>query len=345
MNRKTFKKSFSLVILIIILLHLFHCRKKERLLIMSVTGPLQAAQMGEALTHEHILVDFIGADSTGYERWDREVVAEKMLPYLRDLKEIGVKTFVDCTPAFLGRDPVLLQMLSERSGLVILTNTGFYGAMNNKFIPKFAFTESADQLAARWIQEWQQGIGDTGIRPGFIKIAVANADTSSALHEKLVRAAARTHLQTGLTIASHTGPDKPAFAQIVVLKEEGVDPDAFIWVHANRGTRDGQIKAAKMGAWISFDKVDTTRDMLNACTEFLTDMKLANLLRKVLISQDAGFYTASKPDGGDITPYTTIHKLLLPILKEHGFTDDDIHQLLVTNPQKAFGIKVRRVSQ
>ena len=62
-----------------------------------------------------------------------------------------------------------------------------------------------------------------------------------------------THLATGMTIASHTGPEKPAFEQIEILKKNGVDPSAFIWVHAQQAPPGKNIEAAKSGAWISLD--------------------------------------------------------------------------------------------
>ena len=76
----------------------------------------------------------------------------------------------------------------------------------------------------------------------------------SDLHKKLVTAAARTHLKTGLTIASHTGPAVPAFEQLEILKNEGVSPEAFIWVHA-QSEKDisNHVKAAAMGCWIGLD--------------------------------------------------------------------------------------------
>jgi len=169
---------------------------------MTVSGSISPTQMGTTLAHEHILVDFIGADSTGYHRWERDKVVEKVLPFLKEAKELGVKTLIECTPAYLGRDPILLNMLSQKSGLYILTNTGYYGARNNKFIPKHAFKETANQLARRWTKEWEEGIEDTKIRPGFIKISVNPEPELSPMHQKIVRAAARTHLRTGLTIAS-----------------------------------------------------------------------------------------------------------------------------------------------
>jgi len=69
------------------------------------------------------LVDFIGADRINVSRWNRDEVVRKVLPFLLEAKQAGVKSVFDCTPNFLGRDVVLLQMLTEQSGLNIVTNT------------------------------------------------------------------------------------------------------------------------------------------------------------------------------------------------------------------------------
>jgi phosphotriesterase-related protein len=101
------------------------------------------------LVHEHVLVDFVGADKVGRHRYDADEAFRVILPHLAALKQRGCRTLVECTPAYLGRDPVLLRRLSEKSGLYILTNTGYYGAANDKFVPAHAYEESAAQLAAR----------------------------------------------------------------------------------------------------------------------------------------------------------------------------------------------------
>ncbi len=75
----------------------------------------------------------------------------------------------------------------------IITNTGYYGAAGDKYIPKHAYSESAEELASRWINEWKNGIGSTGIKPGFIKIGVDDGPLSD-IDKKLVEAAALTHL-------------------------------------------------------------------------------------------------------------------------------------------------------
>ena len=87
---------------------------------MTVNGPIKASETGMTLTHEHILVDFIGADSISEQRWDRVKVTEKALPFLLQVKKLGCRTFIECTPEYIGRDPLLLKSLSEASGLNII---------------------------------------------------------------------------------------------------------------------------------------------------------------------------------------------------------------------------------
>lgn len=312
-------------------------------IIMTVNGPVPISQMGITLTHEHILVDFIGADSISESRWERTKVINRSLPYLRQIKVLGCRTFVDCTPAYLGRDPLILKSLSDSTGLNIITNTGYYGANNNKYIPRFAFTESPDQLAERWINEWENGIDGTGIKPGFIKIAV-NRDSLSEFHKKLITAAARAHLKTGLIIASHTGPALPAFEQLTILEKEGVAPEAFIWVHAmNEKEPANLIKAAQTGAWISLDNLNDKN--IDELLNIIKILKQNKLLNKVLLSHDAGWYDPAKENGGEYRGYSTLFEKLIPALRSEHFSEKEITQLLVINPARAFEIKVRKKEQ
>lgn len=311
-------------------------------MIMTVKGPIKASEMGVSLTHEHILVDFIGADSINESRWDKSVVSEKAMPYLMAIKNLGCQTFVECTPEYIGRDPVLLKSISESTGLNIITNTGYYGAANDKYVPKHAYDESAEQLASRWVDEWNNGIGKTGIKPGFIKIGV-DSKSLSDIDRKLVVAAAKTHLKTGLVIASHTGPAIPAFEELEILKNEGVSPEAFIWVHA-QGEKDlsNHIKAAQMGAWIGLDGINE-----NNCEDYVSmikNLKDNGLLDKVLLSHDAGWYEPGKENGGEYRGYTTLFEKLIPILKANGFSEKEIDQLMIKNPAKAFSIRVRKLN-
>src|SRR4030042_1248064 len=230
-----FKIILWLILFLVFGIIIVACKKLPAEYIMTVNGPIQPSEMGPTLTHEHVLVDFIGADSIMYSHWNRDSVISKLMPVLLQAKESGVTTFFECTPKYLGRDPLILKQLSQKTGLNFITNTGYYGAYN-RYLPESMFTVDAMILADEWIAEFHNGIEDTGIKPGFIKIAVNPDDTLSPPDKTLITAAAFTHLATGLTIASHTGPEKPAFAQIDIFREINVDPSAFIWVHAQRGT-------------------------------------------------------------------------------------------------------------
>ncbi len=307
--------------------------------VMTVEGSIRPGQMGLTLTHEHVLVDFTGADNYDPSRWDRDQVVEKVLPYLLEVRELGCDTLVECTPAYLGRDVKLLQKLAEKSDIQILTNTGYYGARDNQHLPEHAFSESAEQLAGRWIKEYREGIDGTDIKPGFMKIGV-NPGPLSAMHHKLVRAAAITHKATGLTIASHTGPAVPAYEEMEILEQEGVDLSAFIWVHAqNERNTNRHIEAAARGAWVSLDGVH--RDRIDWYLEILSNLKLAGLLDRVLLSHDAGWYRPGEAQGGNFRPYTDLFDYLIPAMKDRSFSGREIRRILRKNPKEAFAIQKR----
>jgi len=306
--------------------------------IMTVTGPVPTADFQLVLTHEHILVDFVGAAEAGPHRYDADTVYQAVLPHLERARERGVDLLVECTPAYLGRDPRLMKRLSETTGVRILTNTGLYGAGRNRFLPDFAHTESAEELAARWIAEWNEGIDGSGIRPGFIKIAVDVEPDLTPLHRKLVVAAALAHRATGLTIACHTGRG-PGLAQLAVLREEGVAPSAWIWVHAQNATDEDLLAAAHAGAWVSFDglRPNSLERHLHLCQL----LREHGLLDRVLLSHDAGWYDPGKPEGGEFRDFELLFTEFLPLLREHGFTPAEEDMLLRGNPMRAFAVKMR----
>lgn len=331
-SRRDFLKSASLFLMLI--------KKQPSHFVITVNGKMPVTAMGSTLIHEHMLVDFIGADKITPDRWNRDDVVKKVLPYLLEMKGYGIKTIFDCTPAFLGRDVLLIKRLADESGLQLVTNTGYYGAVQNKYLPQWAFTETSEQLAQRWINEFENGIDGTGIKPGFIKTGV-DAPHLSELHQKLVNAAALTHLQTGLTICSHTGPASAALDEISILQNMGVHPSAFVWVHAQmEEDKSLHIKAARMGTWISLDGIGWGDFEKYAVS--IDNLKQAGMLNRVLISHDAGWYKPGEKDGGDFTGFTNIFTQLLPLLKQKGFTQVDIDQLLIKNPAEAFAVRIRK---
>jgi phosphotriesterase-related protein len=318
--------------------------------IQTIRGLIPAKQMGLSLIHEHVFLDWAGALKMNPAAWNNDSATAVILPYLRAMQKYGVKTILECTPNYIGRNPRLLARLADSTGLQILTNTGYYGARWDLHIPTSALRENVDQIAQHWIEEYEQGIEGTGIRPGFIKIGVDGDSTLSAIDERLVRAAARTHLRTGLSIVAHTGPDQLALRQVEILAEEGVALQAWVWTHAQGGTDAVRAQLARQGAWISLDGLgwvnpaerngDSTA-LMNYVNAILY-LKKTDLLHRLLLSHDAGWYTHGEPGGGRFQPYTLIFTHLLPLLRQYGVTEQEIEQVLVQNPQEAYGIRVRR---
>lgn len=304
-----------------------------RPLIETVCGSLQPDRLGPALMHEHVMVDFIGAGKVSPDRYQTEEVFKVALPHLKKVYELGCRALVECTPAYLGRDPGLLRRLSEASGLHIVTNTGYYAAGGNKYVPARAFNESPGDIAKHWVSEFKNGIGDTGIRPGFIKIGVEKSPLSE-IGCKLAQAAGIAHQNTGLAIASHTGDGGAAMEQLDILKGEGVPATAFIWVHAQSETQsEFHFKAASRGAWVEFDGINDAS--VGRHVELVRAMIDRGYLERTLISMDAGWYHVGEPGGGTYRGYGLLFEGFLPALRGAGVSERQIRTLLVDNPRHA----------
>lgn len=309
---------------------------------MTVNGPIAPEELGFCLPHEHVLSRF-GIDPVEPPEYDEAAMVEEVVPYLTYLRELGVGAVADCTAYSFGRAPALLRKLSEASGLHLLTNTGWYGAADDRYVPEEAYRLSAEEIAERWIAEFADGIGGTGIRPGFIKVAV-DGGPLSPIDAKLVRAAALTHRATGLTIKAHTGDNAPAARQqLDLLVEEGVAPGAWTWTHA-QNTPDAQdlIEVARRGAWISLDGIKTPyfangrmqgSDTLDRHLNHLLALREADLLGRVIISHDGSSFP---PEGTVRRPMDIISNSFLPLLRAHGLSPAEITVLTVDNPARYF---------
>ena len=233
-------------------------------------------------------------------------------PLLMALKDRGFTGIVECSTIDLGRDVVILNRLARRTGLHILTNTGGYAAFGDAFTVTYVVEDDPNLIAARWIYESEVGIDGTGIKPGFIKIAVDPGPLSD-LDRKLVQAAAKTHLQTGLTIACHTGEAQAAIGALQTAISEGVDPSALIVVHSSQITDEGVLRELADAGW--YNTADPKGWM-----EFMGEM-----------------YHPTKGSN----QYLPIADQLMPALTRTGMSNRQIQQLVKDNPAKAFTIRIR----
>ena len=278
------------------------------------------------------MVDFAPASEVVPGRYDSEEVFNTVLPHLKQLKAAGGHSLVECTPNFLARDPTLLRRLSESSGIHLVTNTGLY---KEPHLPQFALEETEDELVERWVKEAEEGLDGTGIRPGFIKTAVPNETPFPPTNDKLIRVAARVHLRTGLPIVTHCTAGEAMVEILKILEEESVPASAWIWAHADSVTNTRyHLKAARKGAWIEFDTVG--RKPLEIHLELIQQLTGRGFINRLLLSHDAGWYTVGEIGGGEYVGYDTIYTRFVPLLKRSGFNQEEIDQLLQSNPAEAF---------
>jgi phosphotriesterase-related protein len=281
------------------------------------------------LVHEHVLVDFIGAAGVHRGRYDAEEVFRAALPKLREVRALGCRRILECTPNFLGRDPKLLRRLAKAADIELWTNTGLYGAREFIFLPEYAKTESAAELSRRWIAEARNGVDGERVR--FIKIGV-NQGPLHPLDRKLVEAGVLTSKATGLTLAVHTGDGRAALDQLDIVQRGGLSPAKWVWVHAqNEVDLEIHERVARAGGWVELDGVSPrTADWHLRATRYLAGK---GLLDRVLISQDSGWYHVGEAGGGRYNGYTYIYTDFLPRLEPEWRT-----RLLWRNPRAAFSM-------
>ncbi|SEN96102.1 phosphotriesterase [Paenibacillus sp. OV219] len=268
-------------------------------MLQTVTGQITALEAGRILEHEHVLVGFVEDGKLTPDMYDRDEVVTSILPFLLKLKEAGCSTMVDCAPEYLGRDPYILRRLSELSGVHLITNTGFY---KKPYLPSFVYEISERDLADIWIREARDGIGESGVYPGYIKIALNDGAAIDDMQLKILRAAMRTSLETGLQIQCHTIGSEVAMHAYEIMKLAQFEQDRFIWVHAQTfKVTDVYKRLAEAGGWISIDSIlpGTYEEHVDLLGQLLD----SGVGDRVLLSQDTGWYNVGQDKGGNMRPY------------------------------------------
>ncbi len=319
--------------------------------VMTVRGPVAPARLGRTLAHEHVVVDFIGADRISPGRYATDQAFELILPHLVRLRESGIHTLVECTPAYIGRRPDFLLRLARASRMHVVTNTGWYAAVQGRYLPREAREWEVERIAAHWLDEWIHGIDGTGIRPGFLKLGTGNGPLPE-VDARLLRAAARVHRESGLRIFLHSGDGDAARDAVRRLDAEGIAPSALVWVHAQNDPGPIQVELARQGTWISLDGFSLAPASAVRHVEALTLHRDSGTLGKVLVSHDDGWLVdGDAPSGnrltlfanGNVTPYTAIENRLLPQLLGRGFTPEDLDRIQRRNPQSVLAVPERLI--
>ena len=167
--------------------------------INSVLGPLDTADLGFTLTHEHLFTASAGIRQTYPELFgDVERLTQQVALTLDEAREGGVQTIVEVSTMDLGRDVRFLAAMSQRSGVNIIAATGIW-----RDIPRSLWSRTPDEVAALFVREIEVGIEGSGIKAGIIKVA-NDSEGVTREGEIILRAAARAAKQTGVRISTHS---------------------------------------------------------------------------------------------------------------------------------------------
>jgi phosphotriesterase-related protein len=198
--------------------------------IETVSGPIDAAELGTTLIHEHLRaqdeavhIQWPDAESLGGTP-EREVkggeVRDVAVEAARAAVELGVRSICDPTAMFLGRDVAFMRGVAEETGLQVVACTGIY---TYDYLPPFFAARDADQIADLFVGDIEQGAQGTEIKAAFIKCAADEPGITENI-EKVHRAAARASVRTGAPIMAHSRPASDTGPQQVdIFEEEGVD--------------------------------------------------------------------------------------------------------------------------
>ena len=309
----------------------------------TVLGPVDIANLGFTLSHEHVGTNAAGLRHTYPEIIDRAGVEEQATAALREAYDEGLRTMVDVSTFDLGRDIQLIQDVSRGSGVQIIAATGIHLA-----VPRPFGELSPDVIAPLFVKEIEEGIEGTGIKAGIIKVASDRGGVTQP-QEVVLRAAARAHLRTGAPISTHTwSPDRVGEQQVKVLQEEGMDLNRVYIGHSNDDTdMDYLLRLLEKGVWLGLDRypggrVAGTPDWEKR-TEIVKMLIGAGHAHRIMLSHDYSVPKARhgaqvqeerrrvNPDG-----FNFITRRVLPRLRELGVSEGDIDQIMKENPRRFF---------
>jgi phosphotriesterase-related protein len=320
--------------------------------VQTVRGPVDTAELGTTLVHEHVFVLTADVQQNYPEEWGREEdrIADAVRK-LTDLASRGVRTIVDPTVVGLGRYIPRIQRIAERVDLNIVVATGCYTYSDVPFffssrgpaLNKVLGTEVPDPMVDMFVRDIEEGITGTGVRAGLLKCAIDHHGMTRGV-ERVMRAVARAHRRTGVPITVHTHPGRRTGLEAQrVLAEEGVDPRRVVLAHSGDTTdTDHLCELADAGFLLGMDRFG-----LNVATTFearadtLVEMCRRGYAESMVLSQDASCYIDwLAPGVMDLLPqwrYTHIHDDVLPYVRERGVTEEQIETMLVANPRRYFG--------
>ena len=313
----------------------------------TVTGPIDSAEMGTVLVHEHIFV--LGEEyRQNYQAdWDEDQQVADAVRDLNELKGLGIDTIFDPTVLGLGRYIPRIQQIAAQTELNIVVATGVYTYNDIPF--QFHYTgpgllfDCPEPLVTYFVKDLTEGIADTGVRAAFLKCAIEEQGLTPGV-ERVMRAVGTTSMQTGAPVTVHTNPHtRSGLVAQQVLKEQGADLTKVVIGHSGDSTElDYLMELADNGSILGMDRFGLDvllpfEDRINTIVA-LAERGYAD---RMALAHDAScfidwFDPEAKRQAVPKWNYRHISEDVLPALRERGVTDAQITSMLVDVPRRYF---------
>jgi phosphotriesterase-related protein len=311
--------------------------------INSVLGPIEIADLGFTLTHEHLFTASAGIQQTYPELFgDFKELTEQVAVCLTEARTGGVQTIVEVSTLDLGRDIRFLADMSRRTGVNIIAATGIW-----RDIPRALWNRTPDEIAQLFVRELTLGIDGTEMCAGIIKVA-NDAEGVTREGEIVLRAAARASARTGARISTHSyAPGRVGEQQVAIFEDEGLDPGHVYIGHSNDSTDlEYLLGLVSKGVWLGMDRHSGAAQIGpdgEGRAQTLAALIKAGAGDRLMVSHDWSVLGVSRtsdpfasrkynPDGW---LYAT--RKLFPRLLELGVTPEQVNRLNVDNPRKFLG--------
>ena len=319
--------------------------------INTVTGTCTPDELGRTLVHEHLLV--------GYPGWQMDALAppfkrneakKRAVEAMHKLQEHGVKTFLDPCPMDLGRDPEFMAEVSQASGMRIICTTGAY--FEEQGLTYTFRNLPLDDITAIYEKEITEGIGQTGIKAGLIKIATGDHHVSE-YERKLLVAAARAAKKCDVPLISHTQEGSCGLDQIEIVTAEGVPPHRLLVGHSDGiDDPDYHRSIVAAGSYIGFDRLGITviqpdevrvKNIAKLVTDgygghvcVSHDSNCAAWLGRPVFGPGVVIDPAMIPTMMPNWTPTHLFERVIPMMRDAGIPDDAIAKMTDENPARWF---------
>ncbi|CAN5515573.1 MAG: phosphotriesterase family protein [Iamia sp.] len=319
----------------------------------TVLGPVDVSDLGRTYMHEHIFVLTPDVQQNYPDEWgDEDTRVGDAVARLTALSDQGVRTIVDPTVIGLGRYiPRIARIAEQVPQLNIVVATGCYTYDEVPFFFHHRDPEVAailgldvpDPMIAMFTGDLTDGIAGTGVRAGFLKCAIDEKGMTKGV-ERVMRAVAAASLATGapITVHTHPGSHTGLEAKRVLCDEEGVEPSAVVLGHSGDSTDlDHLSELAEAGFVLGMDRFGVNLDTtFEARADTVVELCRRGFAESMVLSHDAACYIDwIAPDLLAFLPqwhYLHIEDDVLPYLREHGVTDEQITAMLVDAPRRYF---------